>query len=93
MEEVTRAHEEDQRAMREQALFLETRIEAGSTRLRRRLSSLDVRTRLTLGGVVAGAALIVMSATVFEVGAVGSGYFLRLGVLLVGIGLVQLLRR
>ena len=85
--------EEEESSYRANVAFLGTKLEAGINRLRRTMSSLTIRARIALACVAAGMTTVLLSLTVAEIAAVGSGYFLRFGILLLGIGLVQLLRK
>jgi hypothetical protein len=91
-EMVTTLQREEDAALREQVVFLETRLQRGTARLGRFVASLDARARISVALVLAGAGTIVVSATVPDVSAIGSGYFLRFGILLLGVGLHRLLR-
>lgn len=84
---------EEEHAIRTHAAFLEARFEHGADQVRRRAAALDRHTRVSVACTVGGLATIVLSASVPAVASVGSGYFLRLGILVLGIGLCRLLRR
>jgi hypothetical protein len=77
----------------EHARFLEATFNAGAARIRRGVASLDLRTRIAVACVATGIAAILVSATIPAIGAIGSGYFLRFGILIIGIGLHLVLRR
>ena len=85
--------QEEEDSFRGNVALLGARLEAGIARLSRLMASLDTRIRLWLVAVAAGMTTILLSLTVPEIAAVGSGYFLRFGILVLGISLLQLLRR
>ena len=90
---LTQLAAEDDAAIQEYARALEANVDAGVAQIRRGLASLDVRTRLAVACVATGIAASLVSATIPAIGAFGSGYFIRLGILLIGIGLHLVLGR
>jgi hypothetical protein len=79
--------------LRYQVVFVAATIEKWSAWLHRRIAAFDVHTKISVACVVTGIATLLISASVASVGSVGSGYFVRFGVLLLGIGVSRLLRR
>jgi hypothetical protein len=85
--------EEDPAAFEEYARALEANIDALGVHIQRAVAALAQRNRLAVASVVTGLAVTLLSATIPALGAVGAGYFLRFGILLIGIGLHFMLRR
>ena len=90
--EVLEAEEE---GVRDEVIALQAHFATAAERVARighRLQSLDRRSRLAAGGVVAGLALMLVSDVFSSTSSVGAAYLLRAGILLAGLGLARLLR-
>ena len=85
--------EEDPAVFEEYGRALEANVDATIVLIRRGVAALAQRNRIAIASVVTGTAVTLASAAIPAIDAVGSGYFLRLGILLIGIGLTLILRR
>ena len=84
--------EEDPAVFEEYARSLEANFDATVVLIRRGVAALARRNRIAVASVATGTAVTLASAAIPAVGAIGSGYFLRFGILLIGIGLTLMLR-
>lgn len=85
--------EEDPAVFDEYARALEATVDTTVVRIRRGVAALARRNRFAVASVATGTAVTLASATIPAIGDIGSGYFLRFGILLIGIGLTFILRR